>query len=41
MTKMVTFPGWKRFEMNDTMKFHGVTEATFPFDSETVACCQL
>ena len=28
-TKMVTFRGWKRFEMNETMKFHGVTEATF------------
>ena len=28
ITKMVTFRGWKRFEMNETMKFHGVTEAT-------------
>ena len=30
LTKMVTFHGWKRFEMNSTMKFHGITEATFP-----------
>ena len=30
ITKMVTFRGWKRFEMNETMKFNGVTEATFP-----------
>ena len=30
LTKMVTFSGWKRFEMNDTLKFHGVTEMTFP-----------
>ena len=29
-TEMVTFPGWKRFEMNETLKFHGVTEMTFP-----------
>ena len=29
ITKMETFRGWKRFEMNETMKFHGVTEATF------------
>ena len=27
---MVTFSGWKRFEMNETLKFHGVTEMTFP-----------
>ena len=25
---MVTFVEWKRFEMNATMKFHGITEAT-------------
>ena len=30
LTKMVTFSGWKRFEMNETLKFHGVTEMTFP-----------
>ena len=30
LTKMVTFLGWKRFEMNETLKFHGVTEMTFP-----------
>ena len=30
LTKMVTFHGWKRFKMNSTMKFHGITEATFP-----------
>ena len=30
LTKMVTFSGWKRFEMNETIKFHGVTEMTFP-----------
>ena len=30
LTKMVTFVGWKRFEMNATMKFDGITEATFP-----------
>ena len=30
LTKMVTFEGWKRFEMNSTMKFNGITEATFP-----------
>ena len=29
LTKMVTFHGWKRFELNDIMKFHGVSEATF------------
>ena len=29
LTKMVTFSGWTRFEMNDTLKFHGVTEMTF------------
>ena len=23
LTKMVTFSGWKRFEMNETLKFHG------------------
>ena len=27
---MVTFVGWKRFEMSATMKSHGITEATFP-----------
>ena len=30
LMKMVAFSGWKRFEMNDTLKFHGVTEMTFP-----------
>ena len=30
LTKMVTFSGWKRFEMNETLKFYGVTEMTFP-----------
>ena len=30
LTKMVTFHGWKRFEKKSTMKFHGITEATFP-----------
>ena len=30
LTKMVTFYGWKRFEMNETLKDHGVTEMTFP-----------
>ena len=30
LTKMVTFSGWKRFEMNETLQFHGVTEMTFP-----------
>ena len=30
LMKMVTFSGWKRFEMNETLKFHGVTEMTFP-----------
>ena len=30
LTKMVTFSGWKRFEMNETLKFHEVTEMTFP-----------
>ena len=30
LTKMVTFSGWKRFELNETLKFHGVTEMTFP-----------
>ena len=30
LTKMVTFSGWKRFEVNETLKFHGVTEMTFP-----------
>ena len=30
LTKMVAFSGWKRFEMNETLKFHGVTEMTFP-----------
>ena len=30
LTKMVTFVGWKRFEMNATMKFHSITEAIFP-----------
>ena len=29
LTKMVTFVGWKRFERNATMKFHGIMEATF------------
>ena len=29
ITKMVSFRGWKRFEMNGTMKFNGVAEATF------------
>ena len=29
LTKMVTFHGWKRSEMNSTMKFHGITEASF------------
>ena len=29
LTKMVTLRGWKRFELNDIMKFHGVSEATF------------
>ena len=24
LTKMVTFSGWKRFEMNETLKFHGL-----------------
>ena len=28
--EMVTFSGWKSFEMNETLKFHGVTEMTFP-----------
>ena len=28
LTKTVTFSGWKRFEMNETLKFHGVTEMT-------------
>ena len=28
-TKMVTFSGWKRFEMNETLKFHEVTEMSF------------
>ena len=26
---MVTFHGWKRFELNDIMKFHGFTETTW------------
>ena len=26
---MVTFHGWKRFELNDVMKFHEVSETTF------------
>ena len=30
LTKMVAFSGWKRFEMNETLKFHGVTELTLP-----------
>ena len=30
LTKMVAFSGWKRFEMNETLKFHWVTEMTFP-----------
>ena len=30
LTKMVTFSGWKGFEMNEFLKFHGVTEMTFP-----------
>ena len=30
LMKMVTFLGWKRFEMNETLKFHGVGEMTFP-----------
>ena len=30
LTKMVTFSGWKVFEMNETLNFHGVTEMTFP-----------
>ena len=30
LTKMATFHGWKRFEVTSTMKFHGITEATFP-----------
>ena len=30
LTKMVTFVEWKRFEMNASMKFHGITEGTFP-----------
>ena len=29
LTEMVTFVGWKLFEMNATMKFHGITKATF------------
>ena len=30
LTEMVTFSGWERFEMNETLKFHGVTEMTLP-----------
>ena len=30
LTRQVSFPGWKRFEMNDTLKFQGVREETFP-----------
>ena len=30
LTKMATCVGWKRFEVNATMKFHGITDATFP-----------
>ena len=30
LTKMVTCYYWKRFEMNEILKFHGVTEMTFP-----------
>ena len=30
LTKMVTFSGWKRFEVNGTLKFYGETEMAFP-----------
>ena len=30
LTKIVTFTGWKRFEMNETLKFNGETESAFP-----------
>ena len=30
LTKRVTFSGWKSFQMNETVEFHGVTEMTFP-----------
>ena len=30
VTKMVSFVGWKRLEMNEMLKFNGVTEGTFP-----------
>ena len=36
-TKIVTFSGWKRFETNETLKFHGVTEMTFPSIYETIS----
>lgn len=28
-TRMLSFTGWKRFEMNETLKFHGVTRGSF------------
>ena len=30
VTKMVCSDGWKRLEMNDSMKFGSITESTFP-----------
>ena len=29
VTKLVELVGWKRFELNKVMRFHGVTEETF------------
>ena len=31
-TKMISIPGWKRFEMSETMMFEGIKDAPFPSD---------
>ena len=41
LTKMATLKGWKRFEMNETLKFHRVTEIDVPVDKETISHRQL
>ena len=30
LTRLIRFIGWKRFEMNQSLTFQGVTEETFP-----------